>query len=167
MALIKCPECGSVISSVADSCPKCGYPINKNSIGKKHTKKSGCFSSCLEFFLVSIIALVIVFVGTSILFELDNDKQENKIENYNDNSRYHQILAKNYFEGYIKENLKDPDSFERVSWSSEYNRLNKCYEVSITFRANNSFGAKIVETWKSDVEMDDKSARFLNIRKSY
>ncbi len=27
MALIKCPECGADVSNVAESCPKCGYPI--------------------------------------------------------------------------------------------------------------------------------------------
>ena len=27
MALIKCPECGSEVSSLADKCPKCAYPI--------------------------------------------------------------------------------------------------------------------------------------------
>lgn len=30
MALIKCPECGWKISDKADSCPGCGYPINKD-----------------------------------------------------------------------------------------------------------------------------------------
>lgn len=29
MALIKCPECGAEISSVAEECPRCGYPIAK------------------------------------------------------------------------------------------------------------------------------------------
>lgn len=29
MALIKCPECGKEISDKAESCPNCGYPINK------------------------------------------------------------------------------------------------------------------------------------------
>jgi hypothetical protein len=28
MALIKCPECGSDISTLATACPKCGYPVN-------------------------------------------------------------------------------------------------------------------------------------------
>ena len=27
MALIKCPECGTEVSSEAEFCPKCGYPI--------------------------------------------------------------------------------------------------------------------------------------------
>ena len=30
MALIKCPECGKEVSTAAETCPHCGYPINKN-----------------------------------------------------------------------------------------------------------------------------------------
>lgn len=36
MALIKCPECGREnVSSAADSCPNCGYPIRKDYEAKK------------------------------------------------------------------------------------------------------------------------------------
>ncbi len=28
--IIKCPECGKDVSSEANACPFCGYPINKN-----------------------------------------------------------------------------------------------------------------------------------------
>ena len=27
MALIQCPECGAEVSTMAESCPKCAYPI--------------------------------------------------------------------------------------------------------------------------------------------
>lgn len=27
MALIKCPECGKMVSDVANNCPQCGYPV--------------------------------------------------------------------------------------------------------------------------------------------
>lgn len=33
MALIKCPECGKDVSTSADACPHCGYPINKTNLG--------------------------------------------------------------------------------------------------------------------------------------
>lgn len=29
MALLKCPECGNMVSDQATSCPKCGYPVEK------------------------------------------------------------------------------------------------------------------------------------------
>lgn len=36
MALIKCPECGKEVSTSADACPHCGYPIGKqNNNGQK------------------------------------------------------------------------------------------------------------------------------------
>ena len=31
MALIKCPECGTEVSDKAATCPRCAYPIAKNS----------------------------------------------------------------------------------------------------------------------------------------
>lgn len=40
MALIKCPECGNEISSIAVSCPKCGYPINGNAANGSASKTS-------------------------------------------------------------------------------------------------------------------------------
>lgn len=42
MALIECPECGRQVSSVAYSCPGCGYPINeqKEVKKKKSTRKT-------------------------------------------------------------------------------------------------------------------------------
>lgn len=33
MALIRCPECEAEVSDKATSCPKCGYPINKEAKG--------------------------------------------------------------------------------------------------------------------------------------
>ena len=30
MALIKCPECGKEVSTAAETCPHCGYPIKNN-----------------------------------------------------------------------------------------------------------------------------------------
>ena len=34
MALIKCPECSKDVSTSAQVCPHCGYPINKTTVAK-------------------------------------------------------------------------------------------------------------------------------------
>ena len=39
MALIKCPECGTEVSSSADNCPKCAYPISGGGSTQAHGGK--------------------------------------------------------------------------------------------------------------------------------
>ncbi len=38
MAILRCPECGHDVSSEANSCPHCGYPINKINIFGNYDK---------------------------------------------------------------------------------------------------------------------------------
>ncbi len=40
MALIKCPECGKDVSTAANSCPHCGYPLKKGNKPKAKTTSS-------------------------------------------------------------------------------------------------------------------------------
>ena len=35
MALIKCPECGKDVSTSAEACPHCGFPIKNNAANKQ------------------------------------------------------------------------------------------------------------------------------------
>lgn len=39
MALIECPECSKSVSDSAESCPSCGYQLNKCSSGNGTTRK--------------------------------------------------------------------------------------------------------------------------------
>lgn len=41
MALIKCPDCGREVSSRADKCPNCSYPLNQDIPAHSETVKSG------------------------------------------------------------------------------------------------------------------------------
>ncbi|MHC1778464.1 MAG: zinc ribbon domain-containing protein [Lentimicrobium sp.] len=50
MALIKCPECGMLVSERASNCPHCGY---------KNKKSGGCGSTILIFILVIIVVYFI------------------------------------------------------------------------------------------------------------
>lgn len=60
MALIKCPECNSEISSQAEACPKCGYSLRKRSEKKS---SSGCGAGCLV--IIIIFALIWIFGSVS------------------------------------------------------------------------------------------------------
>lgn len=76
MALIKCPECGTMVSDQAETCPKCAYPINEKMQAKPETNTSkkvivksqeGCFLQSLNAgcmiiaVIIGIIVLVIIF----------------------------------------------------------------------------------------------------------
>ena len=58
MALIKCPECNNNISDQADTCPKCGYELNKKSSGSSNNKKT--FNNKGNFKYLVIIAIIVV-----------------------------------------------------------------------------------------------------------
>lgn len=45
MAMIKCPECGRMVSNMAANCPNCGYPISKQTSSGAVLIKLGMFKS--------------------------------------------------------------------------------------------------------------------------
>ncbi len=69
MALIKCPECGNEVSTVAASCPKCGAPIASQGIQTplatvQRTSKPLKAQGCLSVVLLCI-GVIIFFVAIS------------------------------------------------------------------------------------------------------
>ena len=117
------------------------------------SKKSNTIRRIVIFGIAIIIGVVLALPG-----------KESAPENYNDNSTTHQILAKNYFKDYLKDNLKDAKSYEEVSYFSEYNPSKGCYEVTLKYRANNSFGAKVLEQAYGDVYFDNDRVSIRNVR---
>lgn len=62
MALIKCPECGREISDQAESCPGCGYVINK-----KNSRNSGSKKNVILAMIATAVVITIVFaVGSRV-----------------------------------------------------------------------------------------------------
>ena len=61
-------------------------------------------------------------------------------------------------EKYIKDNLKDPDSYTSVKWS-EVQKEGNGYVVAVEYKANNSFGAAVTnkEVYHLDNEGNVKS----------
>ena len=68
MALIKCPECGNEVSSSAESCPKCAYPMIRNDVststhsGDVQTKEKSSERYKLQRLLSGLI-VILSFVG--------------------------------------------------------------------------------------------------------
>ena len=73
MALTKCPECGKEVSTSAETCPHCGYPLKKvqkeepvlDTVGKTilRDRKRDIIGLGIFFILTAIGGLVMTIVG--------------------------------------------------------------------------------------------------------
>ena len=57
--LVKCPECQSVVSALAESCPHCGAPVRNlivtRAMNKKYAKPAGNFLITFLFILIGLL----------------------------------------------------------------------------------------------------------------
>lgn len=76
MALMQCPECKGVVSSEAEKCPHCGYPLKgqekpnvsqtslKKEGAEKKRRNGGLIFACIGSFVSLVgISLGIIFIG--------------------------------------------------------------------------------------------------------
>ena len=68
MAMINCPECGKKISSEAEKCPNCGFPIDKNSISIQSQIENvsavgdgGTNTLCIVVFILALLGILAPF----------------------------------------------------------------------------------------------------------
>lgn len=66
MALIKCSECGQMISDKATSCPKCGNPINTVPSGG-YQQPSDNKNNTWLYILIGILGVIAIIVAFSVL----------------------------------------------------------------------------------------------------
>lgn len=123
----------------------------KHNVSKSNKKVS-------TFWLVAIIFAIIVIISNI-------GGGSSTQHNYNDNSTTNRLLAKNYFKDYIKDNLKNAKSYEEVSYTSSFNSSKGCYEVTLKYRATNSFGAYVLESASGDVYFIDGVASIKNVHR--
>lgn len=74
MALIKCPECGKNISDKAESCPHCGYSLEKKSSTTKIISNNTLNNLKSKWDNKYLLILVIVLIGGYFLF-FNNSKE--------------------------------------------------------------------------------------------
>ena len=69
---------------------------------------------------------------------MERERNQAKIQNSAWDNSVYQV------EKYLKQNLKDPDSYESIEWSSVVEKDGN-YQVRHKYRARNSFGGYVIE----------------------
>lgn len=149
MALGKCRECGTEVSSEAKVCPKCG-------IAKPAKRKSQLLKVIGWIFGLSFLAIFIgAFMGKSISLPPPNPVQT--VAKKDSPTDPLPFLAQKCVEG-IRRVLHDPESAQLPDPMSEYsakfakNVSGNNYAIQFEFRAKNGFNAIRVSTaeckWK-------------------
>lgn len=134
MALTKCRECGSSVSTSAKSCPSCGI--------RKPGKKPGGFATA-----IALIIILLMIIGSF-------GKKDRVSNNYTNKDQSN--LAYHMCQGYVKVALKSPSTAEFPpfqSYNAQYDGYNK-YLVSGYVDAQNSFGAMLRTSYTCNIEQD-------------
>lgn len=138
MALVKCKECGAQISSSAKTCPQCGKErSSSNSIG--------CGTIILGFFIIGLIGSLFSEKNPhtstpekpKTAAELHQEKIESQFSAWDGSHRA--------LERYIKDHLKDPDSYEHIK-TTYIENADKTLTIYTKYRAKNSFGGYVIES---------------------
>ena len=121
MALIKCPECNNNISDQADTCPKCGYELNKKSSGSSNNKKTFNNKGNFKYLIIiAIIAVAFIYFGQNKTKEnnggnIDGTTKPSSNNGYLVYSDNNSGISFEYPDGY--KITKDKDGFIYVSRS--------------------------------------------------
>lgn len=124
MALIKCHECGTEVSTEAKTCPKCGAKVKKPSSGA---------GTMLIIGLVAAIFLVAMAGGGGSKGVSEPETPEQKAKK---DAEYKQYVVAVATSKTIRESMRDPESlkFESLRVNDEGSVV--CAE----YRARNGFG---------------------------
>ena len=125
MALVKCRECGTEISSKANACPKCGIAIKHTSLLAK-----------------VVLALILICFGFAILGQFSSgtssspQPEQTPEEKAKKDREYAQYGAAVAAADSLKKSLRDPDSLKFDSMRVSEDAKVICAE----YRAKNGFG---------------------------
>lgn len=156
MALIKCIECGTEVSDLAQTCPKCGAPVAPSvKAVQRATKTANKAKQRAEWkarplwqkflFYLAAIPLAIIFSGIAAYIGGDSkSKREPEPD---------AVRARWACQSYIRGHVDDPDSLEFIDQQAAPSLIQKdgSYRVTMTLRANNRFGAKILTQMRCKV----------------
>jgi hypothetical protein len=126
MAMMKCRECSTDVSTKAANCPKCGAPVK--------AKSAGCLGT-------AVVIIGAVFVITMVVGNMSQTDAPAKPAASADDSasREKSVRSQTLVLG-IKKSLRNPDSFE-----AESVLVTEAGAVCAVYRAENGFGGISIE----------------------
>lgn len=158
MALIPCSECGKEMSPQAAACPHCGHPLDGRPDTAPATKKVSRAGQVREkepFFskgsgcALFVVALFIFFGVVGYINTPPKTEEELEAERRykaQEEEQRHWKVQNSAWDGsvvqveqWLKKSLRDPDSFEAVTWG-RVKKTESGYQVTLTYRAKNGFG---------------------------
>ena len=144
-----CPNCGCQSSefTLSDVEETVTQESPKNIEKKEEPKKKGfSFLGCVG---IAVGVIIVLF----LILSLAGGSSSAESENYNDNSRTHQILAKNYFvDKCIKPSMYDPKSYVEEDYKVTYDTSKSEYFIIVTCRGKNAFGNYVNSTYTGSVK---------------
>ena len=137
--MINCPSCRKQIADNAEVCPKCGRINTKEELEK--LKEDNIKATKFAFI---VLAIAILTLTTCVYLKPNKiEKPQTRTEKIESNfsawDGSHIKLSR-----YVKERMKNPDSFEEVS--TKYRDNGSKITVQMTYRGTNSFGAIVTNS---------------------
>ena len=159
-----CPNCGcqSVEFTCTDvveaestpSTPK----VNNDESKKNGFSFLGCLGISALIIVIGIFILVVAGGGSrsGSSSRSHSSSYSTQTENYNDNSQFHQLVAKNWFvTNCIKPRMHDSKSYEEVNYQVSFDHVKEEYIVNVAFRGKNAYGAVVLSSLKGSVKFSD------------
>ena len=138
--IINCPNCNRRIFHDIYQC-HCGFLLGGKSFDKIEPKEEKKYPIAIVLLIITLtIAFSIIFFDFA-----DDDNKSNKakpIVKQETSGRVDQVRD------YLQANLKDPNSLEFISWYKLTKDNDGNFNVSVKYRAKNSFGGYAVEVRK-------------------
>lgn len=155
--LVECKECSHQVSAKAKTCPSCGV--------KKPGERPATTGETLGGFVI-----LAVIIGVIYLFwpsESDTERTEREAREAAEQVEREQkgFHCLSSWDGshrevtrFVKDNLKDPSSFEHVETRITPVNDSGEHALMMQYRANNSFGGKVIGNARATIKNSDCSA---------